>query len=626
MAKKSTKKFQKNHLKHTIEQRKVVQAFNKKTAKNKRRKPTAEQEYAGKPDKAKKAVDSAVDQDTRELFTAVDGDQDEGEVGDFTEFLEKEDQDLLNESEEELEDEDILSDVSDDEQGEEEEEEKEKDSSLSRAQVAKWKTALVEENSIKTLNRVAVAFRAAVNVGKDTEKKYKYTITDPEVYNDVVMLTLTQFPVVLDHHVPVLTGDNGRRTISTASKKFQQLVPVLKSLSSSLLALLADLSEPKTTTAVLTACEKLVPYFATFRRFIKSFIKTVVDIWSQSSHEPTRLSAWVVVRSIAESGDAGMLELCMKTSYAGMIKNARQTTVHTMPLINFMKNSAASLYGLNSGVAYQTAFDYIRQLAIHLRNSVVHKTKDSYKAVYNWQYIHSLDFWRRVLSLHAAAESSPLRPLIYPFVQVTLGAMRLIPAPQYFPLRFTLFHTLLGLARDTDVYIPLLPDITEMLTSTAVTKPGKPSTLHPFDFDHNIRANTAYLGTKIYQTGVCDKIVECVLEFYGLYAKHIAFPELVVPCVITLKRYARGRDKPSTKQKQNVRFFKQLLELVDRLELNSKYIQDKRKNVEFGPANTAMVREFMKEIEWESTPLGQYLAVQRQVRDERMRVLRQSLE
>lgn len=336
----------------------------------------------------------------------------------------------------------------------------------------------------------------------------------------------------------------------------------------------------------------------------------------------------------------------MQTSYAGMVKNCRHTTVYTMPMILFMKNTAATLYSLDPEITYQTAFDFIRQLAIHLRNSVVHKTKDSYKSVYNWQYLHSLDFWRRVLSLQcdtdkeaSEGKENHMRPLIYPLVQVMLGAMRLIPAAQYFPLRFMLFHSLLDLSRDTDVYIPLMPAITELLTSTAVTRPGKPSTLRPFDFEHNMRANTAYLGTRIYQTGVSEQIVDCIIEFFGLHAKSIAFPELAVPCVLTLKRYARRRDRLTTtapekggkkggkkgKTQENFRFQKQLLEAVEKIEANSKFIEEKRKNVEFSPTSFEMVDAFLRDFPWENTPLGQYLTVQREVREEKLRILRESL-
>ncbi|RUS14867.1 nucleolar complex protein 2, partial [Endogone sp. FLAS-F59071] len=72
---------------------------------------------------------------------------------------------------------------------------------------------------------------------------------------------------------------------------------------------------------------------------------------------------------------------------------------------------------------------------------------ESYKAVYNWQFIHCLDFWSTVLAVHCDASryalgDSPLHPSIYRLVQVALGVIRLIPTAQYFPLRFVVIRSL----------------------------------------------------------------------------------------------------------------------------------------------------------------------------------------
>ena len=48
-----------------------------------------------------------------------------------------------------------------------------------------------------------------------------------------------------------------------------------------------------------------------------------------------------------------------------------------MPFINLMKNTACDIYLGDEGLAYQQAFGYIRQLAIHLRNSMKVKSKVS---------------------------------------------------------------------------------------------------------------------------------------------------------------------------------------------------------------------------------------------------------
>lgn len=238
--------------------------------------------------------------------------------------------------------------------------------------------------------------------------------------------------------------------------------------------------------------------------------------------------------------------------------------------------------------------------------------------------MHSLDFWSRVLSTHCDAlteatlgRDSPLRPLIYPLIQVTLGAIRLIPTAQYFPLRFYLLRSLLRLSRATGVFIPLAPLIFEVLSSSELKKKPKPSTLKPLDFTATIRAPKSFLRTKTYQDGVAEQVVELLAEFYVLYAKSVAFPELAIPTIVLAKR--------GMKKSRNAKLNNALAVLVGKLEANSKWVQERRSKLEFAPEKVAEAESFCKEVEWEKTPLGGYVVSQRKVRDERMKMLEESL-
>lgn len=108
-----------------------------------------------------------------------------------------------------------------------------------------------------------------------------------------------------------------------------------------------------------------------------------------------------------------------------------------------MKNTASELYQLAPALSYQHGFAFIRMLAVHLRGVVRSTTtgggnsgqsgeKDAFKAVYNWQFVHAIDFWSLVLSGACDSKTeidnngleSPLKALIYPLVQISLGAIR----------------------------------------------------------------------------------------------------------------------------------------------------------------------------------------------------------
>ena len=128
------------------------------------------------------------------------------------------------------------------------------------------------------------------------------------------------------------------------------------------------------------------------------------------------------------------------------------------------------LYRLDPAEAYQHAFVYIRQLAIHLRGAIVTKKKEAFAQVYNWQFLASLQLWARVIAecQPADAGAEGLRPLIYPLVQVTVAVVRLIPTARYFPLRFQCTSLLIDLAGKTNTFIPLASLILHPLESHEV--------------------------------------------------------------------------------------------------------------------------------------------------------------
>ncbi|CCX30737.1 Noc2p family-domain-containing protein [Pyronema domesticum] len=609
----------------------VPEAAPSKDKKRKRDEKESKKETAEVEENAEDSADE-FDEHKNDLSKLAENDPE------FYKYLKENDPELLDFTMAERDD---LSSIDELSEGEEEEEtdkkskkgKKEKDSNdVSMEDVKKWKTALVENKSLRSLREVVLAFRAAAHVNDvEVDAKqggFKYTITNPNVYHELLVIALKHIPEVLQHHLPIKESASGKVRVATDSKKYRTLTPLLKSHSQSLMHLLPLLTDAASQKLLLNSVLELVPYFLNFRKFLKTFLKTIVEIWgTNSTDEAARITAFLVIRRTAVIGDEGIKETSLKALYAGLVKASRQTTAHTIQGINLMKNSAAEIVGLPGfdKVGYQAGFGYIRQLAVHLRQSITNNSKESYKTVYNWQYVHSLDFWSRVLAMHCdglkeaqAGKESPLRPLIYPLVQVTLGAIRLIPTASYFPLRFFLIRSLLRLSLSTGVYIPIAPLIFEVLASAELKKKPKPATLKPIDFSITIRAAKSYLSTRVYIDGVAEQIVELFSEFYVLYSKSVAFPELAIPTIVMIKRFM--------KKNKNTKFNTQLHLLVQKLEANSKFIQEKRANLDFAPGRKAEVERFLKDMDWESTPLGAYVVSQRKVREEKRRMLEEALK
>ncbi|KAM5355269.1 hypothetical protein ACJ41O_001915 [Fusarium nematophilum] len=506
-------------------------------------------------------------------------------------------------------------------------------SELTRELVASWRKAMTEKKSLRAARQVVLAFRCAAHLNEDDgeESQQRYVINSPEVFNDILVLALKEIPAVMNHHLPVKESALGRVHVQTESRKFRTLSLLLKTYVSSIMHLLGTLSDDRTLKLTLSSITPVLPYLLSFKKLVKALAKSVVNFWAQpASSETTRITAFLVLRRLVVIGDKGIRETVLKAVYQGLIQGCRVTNANTVQGINLMKNSAAELWGVDQAVGYTTAFTFIRQLAIHLRNSIVHNKNDAFRIVYNWQYTHSLDFWSCVLAEHCsplkeaeAGKESQLRLLIYPLVQVTLGALRLIPTAVYFPLRFHLVRSLLRLSRATGTFIPLASPLLEVLTSAEMKKVPKAASLKPFDFATAYKAPKSYLRTRVYQDGVGEQVVELLGEYFLLWATSIAFPELALPVTIQLKRWlkqARSRHQGN----KNAKLVGQLVLLVQKLEANGKFIEERRAKVDFAPKDRSQVEAFLRDFDVAKTPLGAYVVGQRKARAERAKLLEES--
>ncbi|RUP44648.1 Noc2p family-domain-containing protein [Jimgerdemannia flammicorona] len=535
---------------------------------------------------------------------------------------------------------------------------------VTKEMVAEWQLALDEKRSLRALRRMLLAFRAAARMddadGKDGAEGFKYKIENAAVFNKLVIASLRSVPPVLMHHLP--PRKPGLSPIT--APRWKALSPVVRSYLSNVLRLLAGLTENDMILLVVKEAEKCTAFWGCFGKIAREYLKALLHLWSSpSSTDTVRIQAFLNIRTLAETVPAttsstksgksskqqssNFLDLCLKATYMTFVRHARNTNAHTLPQIRLMRNLAVELVGVDLAQGYQAGFVYVRQLAIHLRNSMNVKSKfqtdqprltlelpqESYKAVYNWQFVHCLDFWTNVLAVYCdpshnlGAGESPMQPLVYPLVQVALGVVRLIPTAQYFPLRFAVVRSLTALVRRTGVFIPLAPFLFEVLESTEVRRKAKPSTLKPLDWELHLRAPKQYLHGRVYQVGgvgiwgeaddavdgIAEELYDCLLEYYVCFTTSVAFPELVIPAIVQLKRHV--------KRSKHIKSNKQLQQLIEKLEQNSRFIEQHRSQVEFSPADQARVQAFLRDTTSEQTPLGAFVRNHRKVREQRRKMV-----
>lgn len=196
-----------------------------------------------------------------------------------------------------------------------------------------------------------------------------------------------------------------------------------------------------------------------YTNITKSILTKLIRLWG-TADDSVRVLAFFCILRIVNNQMAGTLDICLKSMYMTYVKNSKFVSISGLAAINFMKRSLVEMFALDLNVAYSHVFLYIRQLAIHLRNAITVNKKENIQAVYNWQYINSLRLWGMLLS---ATYSKPqMQQLIYPFVQVCLGTLKLVPTAQYYPLRFHIVQILIDFTRETGVFVPVLPFLLEV--------------------------------------------------------------------------------------------------------------------------------------------------------------------
>ncbi|KAF9207090.1 Nucleolar Complex 2 protein [Haplosporangium sp. Z 27] len=484
---------------------------------------------------------------------------------------------------------------------------------VTKDMISAWQTALVEKHSLRALRRLLLAFRAGAHLhDSEDDRTYAYKINNPIVFNKLVVTCLKYVIPTLNHHLPVQTTSGGKPKPVNSGSKYATLQPLIKSFIQNTLYLLKELTDQEMIYFVIRESEKAIRYLIGFPKIAKDMLKHLLFLWSTAS-DRVRIISFLTIRTMCLQLGPNYLDLALKGVYLTFVRYAKTTTVHTLPNLHLMQNCVAQLYGLDYDRSYQHGFVYIRQLAIHLRNAVLVKTKESFKAVYNWQYLHCLGLWAQVVATHGlnnAGQPTPLHALIYPLVQVSQGALRLVPTTTYYPLRFQIIRNLIQLIENTGTFIPLAPFLFEVLEGGEMKRPGRKGTLKPLEWDLGYKCSKEYKGSRVYQDGTGEQVYELMTEYYALFSTSISFPELVIPAILQLKRFI--------KKSTLVKLKKQFAGLVEKLEQNSKFIEMERNKADFSPSDAAGVSSFLKHQDKEKTPLGSYWkGVRRSVMEKR---------
>lgn len=410
---------------------------------------------------------------------------------------------------------------------------------------------------------------------KDKTKDKENLLTSKEGSLKIIKFNLKELPELL--HLKISKG---------ITKKFLSLlVKFLKQAENWDLTLIAS------TFSALTSHSNILK---SFRKYKDVLIKTAVKYWIESEEFLSGV-AFEFIREFVYGSDC---DYALKSCYLAYLNISKGMNKGNYKRISRLRgNLIDMILSIEEEVAYKNVFLFLRKICLELNKTISDKKWESIKTIYNWQVINSLILWSDFLIKNekSTQKMKSFDLLLFPFIQISVGVLRLHVVNNFIPLRMIIIKQLLLLSQATKVNIPLIGYMIEVLESNIFSKyykstdtknsklsleglkgkerkrmkkkiiekmkkiqekKEKSSALHSLSGKENqFKREFLYVTLKIKDfesistvVELSKLIIETIIENCCLLCNRLNFPEVALPIVFNLKRIMKSLKNSQIKE------------------------------------------------------------------------------
>jgi len=268
----------------------------------------------------------------------------------FYKFLQENDKELLafgnDEAEDnEVEDEEIPEgELEEEVEGEEELDEVPKAKQLTKYMIINWQKQIVEKNSLKSVKKMIVALRSAAAIDEEYAEGKEFSFAIDNI-SIFNKLVLTAVKYITPVFNNYLGYSEDSKQLPSQNKKWSRIQPLVKHYLQNIIRLLKQLTDQKILYFVCKNSQASVKYFACFPKLSKEYLKLMLDFWAVSE-EKIKIVSFLNIRSLALCSTQ-LMNISLKGIYLAFVRYCKATSIHTWTIINFMMNCAVELYGLD---------------------------------------------------------------------------------------------------------------------------------------------------------------------------------------------------------------------------------------------------------------------------------------